>query len=145
MKALAGFSLDGNTADTTKLILTDSDISMMRSNAKPDAIADTPTELFKGLDFKYSTKQHTQLRRAMQTENSLKPYITVEGDKVNNKKIFEDFPKLSKIAVIDSKGKETGLFIISFNVRPRKYVKIVFDFNAVKLELNSKKGETIKS
>jgi uncharacterized protein YxeA len=80
----------------------------------------------------------------MQTENQFSPYLAESKDKVNYKKILEDFPKLSKIAVIDSKGKETGLFIISFNVRPRKYVKIIFDFNAIKAELNTAKGQQVK-
>jgi len=145
MKALQGFSLNGTTADVTRLSLTDADISILRSNAKPDLIADSPTDLFKGLSFQYRTKEHTQLRRAMQTDNPFKPYVNSDETAVNYKKIAEDFGKLDKIAVIDSKGKETGLYIISFNVRPRKYVKIIFDFNAVKTELNATKGQPIKS
>jgi hypothetical protein len=81
----------------------------------------------------------------MQTENPIKPYINSEETAVNYKKIAEDFGKLDKVSIVDSKGKETGLYIISFNVRPRKYVKIIFDFNAVKSELNTAKGNQIKS
>jgi hypothetical protein len=145
MKALQGFSLSGNTVDATRLLLSDADISILRSNAKPDLIADSPTDLFKGLSFQYRTKEHTHLRRAMQTENPIKPYINSEETAVNYKKIAEDFGKLDKVSIVDSKGKETGLYIISFNVRPRKYVKIIFDFNAVKSELNTAKGNQIKS
>jgi uncharacterized protein YxeA len=145
MKALQGFSFNDPAADVTRLPLSDSDISILRSNAKPDLIADSPTDLFKGLSFQYRTKEHTQLRRAMQTDNPFRGYVNAEETQVNYKKIAEDFGKLAKIAVIDSKGKETGLYIISFNVRPRKYVKIIFDFNAVKSQLNTAKGETIKS
>ena len=145
MKALQGFSLSGTTADVTRLLLSDADINILRSNAKPDLIADSPTDLFKGLSFQYRTKEHTQLRRAMQTENPFKPYVNAEETAVNYKKIAEDFGKLDKISVIDSKGKDSGLYIISFSVRARKYVKIIFDLNAVKSQLNTAKGETIKS
>jgi len=146
MKKIASVNLDSTSMQVDKLVLNDSDIQIMKSNATADSIADTPTELFKGLTFKYSTQRDARLRRAMQTDkNDFHSYFIKEKNEMNEKKIFEDFGKLDKVAIIDSKGKETGLFIISFKKAQRQYLKIVFDFNAIKLELNQTKGTSIKS
>jgi len=148
MRDLINVNLDKTSKNLDAItFLSDSDIIHIKENfCKPFLIADTPDETFKGLSFKYDSSKHSDIRRALRaSHNDFNSFYDKTNKKMNYSKIQSDFNQISKIELIDLKGVRSGIYLINFKVKARKYCNIYFDFNKVKTELNQSKGEKIKS
>lgn len=137
MKNAKMISVNGKKNLISSIPLSESDIAKIRKEyCSPEIVATSPADLFSDLDYKYvSTKD---FRRTLQVNNDSKKYFDEKLKQFNYDLIVRDFDSIkNKIKVIDSKGNETGIFILSFNFGYRDYRKIYFDFNDVKSKLNS--------
>ena len=148
MKNLANFVLSaiGGT-DENITFLTDKDIQIIKGNfCTPSLFADSPTEAFKGMDFKYSSEKHLNIRKMIRkSANPNEGYYNETSKKFDYPAVVKNFEQIGKLAVMDSKGNATGLFLLTLKLESRKYIHFYFDFGKVKLELNKTAGNPIKS
>lgn len=127
--------------------LPDSDIQQIKEKfCSPSLFADSPTELFKGMKFVYKSDIHTDIRKMMRNSSILNEgYFDETTKKFNYPEVIKNFDTVNKLEIIDSKGNKTGIYLITLKLKSRLYIHFYFNYNAVKSELNSRKGETLKS
>lgn len=124
-------------------IFTQSDIEVIKNNyCKPNIGTSKPSGLFDKLSYIYISDENTGLRKALRSKNPKSDYF--DGKKANYSKILANWKDLEKIEVKTKEGKETGIYLLNFNVKLNSYITIYFNYNQAKQELNSLKGEQIK-
>lgn len=124
-------------------LFTEKDIEIIKSEyCKPNIGTAKPSGLFDKLSYTYVSDENIGLRKALRSKNPKSQYF--DGKKANYSKILENWKDLEKIEVKTKEGKQTGIYLINFNVKLNSYITIYFDFNKAKSELNNSKGEQIK-